>query len=438
MPLKVVIIGGMGAFGFFYAKQLAKAGFDVSISSRDIDAGKKFCEKEGFAFSDGSDLKEFDVVIVSAPNESTPKILATCAKKMKKGALLTDFCSVKSGVEKEYLSLKEAKNELELASIHPMHGPRVNSILGFPVVVVEIAGGEKLKAIEKFFSDSGADLIHSNAKEHDEVLSIVQGLTHYSQFVSASVIKDIGTDLKKTMRFGSANYSLFISLMSRIILQDPSLYAEIQLSNPNNEKMRELFTKNAKELENICTTKNAEALKKRLLADAQAFKESDLLLLESDRMVNAVKYVVTTLKDSVGKKFLVENIITHSFHYGKILSVNHELVMEEKSKEISISLNKLRPCSKEEMLAWKEKNLTKKHFDYSFLVPKECDARIVLGCLGTIKECSFELIEEYSGEKLPLEKKSLTIRAHFFEGDNKKEIDEKALSIIKGLGFSQR
>jgi len=46
--MQVLIVGGAGAFGSFYAKLLAQHGFKVSVSDIDADAGKKFCKKKQF------------------------------------------------------------------------------------------------------------------------------------------------------------------------------------------------------------------------------------------------------------------------------------------------------------------------------------------------------------------------------------------------------
>lgn len=295
--MKVLIVGGAGAFGSFYAKLLPKNGFKVSILDKDTKTAKKLCNENDFeCIWEQKNLEKFDVVIISVPNKVAPETIREIAPKLSKGTLLLDLCSVKAGPVKELKKLMGTG--LELASVHPMHGPRVKNISGHPILCITIKPGKKLKALKKFFSSKGAKCMEVSLKEHDRMLSIVQGLTHYSQFVSAAVLKRLEVDLKKSAKVGSPNYHLFLSLMSRVILQNPAMYAEIQLSNPENKKIWAAFSKEAAEIEIICRAGNEETLKEKIIHSGQEFKGLDSFLSESDEAVNAINYFVTKKKKS--------------------------------------------------------------------------------------------------------------------------------------------
>jgi len=246
--------------------------------------------------------------------------------------------------------------------------------------------------------------------------------------------------LKDTLHFGSPNYALFVSIIARTVLQNPELYAQIQLSNPYNKRARESFVRKAQELEILCNKGNAEELKNKIIEETKLFKDPDASLLESDKAVNAFNYVISMLKSYTGKKFLVENALTRSFHYGLIKEVTgNELVMIEGQNQTKIHLSKVRLTTKGEMLEWKKKNLKERTFDYSFMVSAEGNPKIIINALNkAIRECQFELLGEYTGKGIPEGQKSITLRAHFFEDENKKEIDEKTKEILKGLGFVLR
>jgi prephenate dehydrogenase len=435
--MKILLIGGTGDFGLFYAKQFKEAGHEVSINGRDTEYAKTIAEKNDLGFAQNEKISEFDCVIISVPNECAPKTIKEIAPSLKKGALIFDFCSVKKGV---VAALEKLKNrEIEIASIHPMHGPRIDSIAGFPVACIQIKKGKRLEEIEKFFINQKANLFYSTAEEHDKALSIVQGLTHYSQFVSAAVLKEMEINLKEVSKFATPNFTLFISTMARVILQNPELYAQIQLSNPNNKEVRKIFSKQSKLLEKLCSKKSSEELKKFIINETQVFKDPDSYLFESDRTVNAINLVLDNLKRHTGHRFLVENMLTKSLHYGKIKEVTpNDLILSENQAETKIHLSKLRLTTKEEMLGWKKKNLNQKSFDYSILVPVEADPKIIINALSCVNDVIIELIDEFNSPKLPEGKKSLTIRAHFFEDDDKKEIDSAIKKFVHGLGYTLR
>jgi len=436
--MKVLVVGGAGAFGSFYAKLLAKKGFDVSITDTNIESGKALCKENGFGWvKPKASLKKFDVVIVSVPNFVAPKVIRQLGPLLGKKTLLFDFCSIKAGAVKELKNLSTL--DLELASVHPMHGPRIESIAGYPVLFIEIKPGKKLQEIKEFFSENGAKLVHTSEENHDRLLSVIQGLTHYSQFVSAAVLKELNIDLKDSIHFGTPNYHLFLSLMSRVILQNPELYAQIQLANPSNKKVWQAFKRQTNEFDRLCRENDLDGLKRKIIDSAQEFKGEDIFLRESDRAVNAINHLTETMLQHIGKKFLVQNILTENFHYGVIEGIagNH-LIINEGGKETKINVQNLRLPSKRKMLHWKKKNLKRMQRDYSFTVPIEANKNTIKKCLGCIKECWFELLDEYKSDSLPEGKKSLTVRARFFEEDNPEKIDEKIREMLKGLGFTLR
>ena len=284
--MKILIIGGTRAFGAFYAKLLKEAGFEVGISSRSEEKGKEFCEKNGYTFSKSA--RGFDIVILSVPNESAPKTVNAIAQDLDQGTLLVDFCSVKSHIVPTLKKLSEQRPDLETASIHPMHGPRIRSLAEIPIVLISIKTSAKFEVLKKFFESNSDRVFESNMQEHDTILSVVQGLTHYTQFVASNVLSEMNVDLEKTLKFASPNYSIFIGLATRVMVQNPELYSQIQLENPNNEKMRELFSKKAMELEEICRKGEAE-LEENIISTNKIFKDPKTLLEKSDKMAEANK-----------------------------------------------------------------------------------------------------------------------------------------------------
>jgi prephenate dehydrogenase len=435
--MKVLVIGGTGAFGAFYAKRLGEYGFSVAITGRDNETGSKFAQKNGLVWDDMGAISKYDIIILSVPNEAAPKMVKLVSQKISNKSLLVDFCSVKKFVVKELSKLK--KMDIEIASIHPMHGPRISNLAGQPVPCVLIKPGKNLEELKKFFIDSGANFFTCTADEHDKTLAIVQGLTHYSQFVSAAVIMETGINLKDTLKFGTPNYNLFLSGMARVILQNPELYAQIQLSNYNNPKIRKLFSKKAKEIEKLCAKSSSEELQKFIIKEGGMFKDPEAFLVESDRAANAFNYLISVLKSRIGEVVVVENMLTHSYHLGIVKDVHaHELTLKEGNNDTTLSISKLRLLTKQEALDWKKSALEKRNLDFSFLVPESTSSLLIAECLKKVSDCSFEVIDEFKGAKIPVGQKSVTLRAHFFADEDKKNLDAKVKGIVTGLGFTLR
>ncbi len=434
--MNVLIIGGTGEFGSFYAGLLKKRGFKVFIKGKDDTGTEAFCKEKKFQKFD-ENYKKIDAIIVTVPNKIAPQVIEQVSKKIVKGTLICDFCSVKSRL-KNVLEKNKGKG-FEIASIHPMHGPRVNSIANYPIITIKVEVGKNFSKIMSFFEKEGGVILESGFEEHDKVLSLVQGLTHYTQIVSAETMREMGIDFKKARTFSSPNFELFISLISRVLLQNPSLYAQIQTENPYNKEMREKFCKKASYLKKICEKNDPKHFEKEIISSAKIFNSIDTALQNSDLAVSALKFVSKTLREKTGKKILVKNISTDSYHYGLLEEVNSkEVVIKERKNDTIISIEKIRPITGRETLEWKIKNIPQKQLDYSFLVPKETRKEFVLKIFNNLRIADFGVIDEFENENFPEDKKSITIRAVFFEDEDKEKIDSEILETIKEMGFESR
>jgi prephenate dehydrogenase len=67
---------------------------------------------------------------------------------VEENCLLVDFVSVKQNAVK---ALQKIDRKIEIASVHPMHGPRVKSVEGFPVVFIII---KKIKTFKNRLASS--------------------------------------------------------------------------------------------------------------------------------------------------------------------------------------------------------------------------------------------------------------------------------------------
>ena len=291
--MKICIIGGSGAFGQWYARLFKKNGFGVVINCRHSAAGEKAAKQLGVEFekSFSKAVSQADWAMVSVPIEATPSALRRTAEHLPRGALLFDMASVKAGARNALQKIAAKRKDLELASIHPMHGPRAESLKGVPVVIVPVRKGAQFSLLKKVFEKQGAAIVESSAAEHDEILSVVQGMTHFVLLASASALGRKGFDVAHGRKFSSPVYKLFSSLMARVALQNPHLYAGIQLENPANKKARKTFLKEAAKLDGLVSSRRRRAVEKWIGKCAGAFKGrlGEELVKESDAALQAVE-----------------------------------------------------------------------------------------------------------------------------------------------------
>lgn len=288
--ISLAIIGGSGKFGSWYARFFKERGFDVTITGRDKKKLRKVAGeiRVNWTTDNKKAASKAEVIIVSVLVESTPGVLEEVAPCVRKGAILLDFASVKSAACKTLEKFKHSG--IELASVHPMHGPRIAFLRNVPIAFIPIEPGEKYTWLKRLFQREGADVFETNAREHDRIVSVVQGLTHFTAIAYAKAIKEIGLNAGRTLPFSTPTYELMLSCCARVLLQDPGLYASIQTENPLNKNVRRALLESIEKLGFSADSGKTGVLGKEIRKCASIFtgKTKELVLKKSDAAINAL------------------------------------------------------------------------------------------------------------------------------------------------------
>lgn len=259
---RVGVIGGMGRMGSWFAQLFSARGWEVSIS--DLNGGLPAPEL----------YRRSDVVIYSVPIGATPKLIREHAAFARTDQMISDLTSIKSGV---IAALLETPSEI--LSIHPMYGPHARTMSGQTVVMCKARPGRWTPLIEEFFRAEGAKLIDSGAEEHDRMMAVIQGLTHFSAITLARCLQNMGIDIQKTLQFTSPIYKVRMDMVGRIMAQDPALYAEIEVLNPYAYEAIEKLNEASRELSGIVASGSVQEFVRYFEEAARhmgPFKESAL------------------------------------------------------------------------------------------------------------------------------------------------------------------
>ncbi|MFH1256544.1 MAG: prephenate dehydrogenase/arogenate dehydrogenase family protein [Candidatus Diapherotrites archaeon] len=266
------IIGGTGKMGKWFRRFFEANGCKVLVSGRHT----KLQPKELIGKS--------DLVIFSVPIGVTVKTIKKYARFASKGKALADFTSIKEEPLKAMLS--GAKKGVEVFGMHPVFGPSAAGIKGEVVVLCPARGKKWLNWMKKLLRRKGARVKVCSAKKHDEMMAVVQGVTHFSTIPTGNALKKLKVGLNESLEFSSPIYKSRMILLGRIMAQDPELYADILLQNKKALKAIRQFMRSAQELERIISRKDRKAFIKFFKESANYFgayrnkaqKHSDRLL----------------------------------------------------------------------------------------------------------------------------------------------------------------
>jgi len=214
--MKAGIIGGTGKMGRLFGRVFESAGYEVLLSGR----------KTAITATDIA--AQCDIVIVSVPIRETIRVIHEIAPLLKSGQLLCDFTSLKVRPVQAML-----ESRADVIGLHPMFGPTVKSIKNQTIIVCPARAAEaRVAELTRIFEKQGAVCTIATPEEHDRTVAVVQGLTHFVTLCVADTVRRLGVDLQKTEQFESPVYQIELSLVGRLLSQDPALYADILQQNP--------------------------------------------------------------------------------------------------------------------------------------------------------------------------------------------------------------
>ena len=430
MRAKVLIVGGAGEMGQWFARFLKKQDADVAIADIDPDAVHKAREL-CVDFVDARTAGDFDIVLISVPIDVTEEVIRGIAPQMRAGSLLMDITSIKKGPIE---AMKRAPKGVELIGMHPMFGPMTPDLKGQTVILVPVQGRSEhwLPKIRALFEESRAHVEILTAEEHDRIMAVVQGLTHFAYIAIGATLNTLDFEVRESRRFMSPVYEIMIDFVGRILAQNPHLYAMIQM-NPEVERVHNAFITQCKDMAKDIERRDMEKFVRSMRKAATHFGDTEAALRRSDKLVNAKIAEIEELMHSIGVERALQHTYSGVVHLGVIKQVTPQIVvLERKGKLTRLKTENVRLLTPEELKQWRIENLVHHRRDISVVlaenVKPEVIAQVVKGVESVI---STEVIDEYRIEEGHL---SITLRIVIMGDKNPKEVQGAVEELLKGLG----
>jgi prephenate dehydrogenase len=290
--MRIVILGGAGEMGEWFARFFKENGCDVRIVdiSDKTEAiakrlGVEFLTTDVFKMKEGALKKEFvdtDVVLLSLPIAVTGRVIERVGQELHEGSLLMDITSVKR-MPMELME-RYTREGVEILGTHPLFGPSAKSMRGQPVIFVPLRKGLLYERIHEMFTRNGARIEFLTAEEHDEIMAVIQGLTHFLLFSFGITLRKLDFDVERSRKFMSPMYAILMDFVGRLLHQDPHLYAQIQ-TNFEMGKLHEAFLAVANRLYELIAEGNVDEFMEELRLAKRHFGNTERALIDSDRIL---------------------------------------------------------------------------------------------------------------------------------------------------------
>jgi len=433
--MKILIIGGTGDTGKWFVKFYKKHGFDVSIWG--INKKKEVAEELGVTFADDLDSKisASDIVMISVPINITEKTISDIAPKMSAGNLLMDITSIKTGPVEAMK--KYAPHDVEILGSHPMFGPSIPDIRGQIVIFTPIEGRSRkwLPIIRSLYEDNGAHIEIMDAPEHDKMMSVVQGLTHFAYISIGAVFGELEFDVARSRRFMSPMYDIMLDLVGRILEQNPYLYAMIQM-NPEVAKVHKAYINQCNLLAETVKRKDIEGFVGIMKKAAAHFGDTESALRRSEKLIGTKIAEHEELVRSIASERALKHIYSGVVHIGTVRKVTpRTVILERGGKKTEFLIENVRLLNEKELNSWKTVNLKNVTRDISVFIPAASDAEVIKSVIvGRDWIVSAEIIDIYMKNNA----QSVTYRITIHGDRDSTIVQESIEKLLKGIGCTIR
>ena len=223
--MKRVGIVGFGSFGKFLAEKLGPYAQVLVYSP----SGKL----SQWA-SDLDQVAKTDYLIFAIPLDSYPVMLERVKPLILAETTIVDVCSVK---EEPVAIIRSILPNHKLVATHPLFGPESadDSLAGHVLVLCPDVSDERaLKEVEKFALDLQLKVEIMSAREHDQEMATVQGLT----FFIAHILKDCHIH---NLRLNTPSFKRLLHLAQLEQHHSDDLFITIQTGNQQTKTVRNQF-----------------------------------------------------------------------------------------------------------------------------------------------------------------------------------------------------
>jgi len=266
-----ISIIGCGLIGSSIFKGLKKVGSIKKIITYDNDKSvneiiKKDKLSDEIFKSAGDAVKNSDLIIIATPISSFENVLNSIKDNLKTGSILTDTCSVKTGVSKIFEKIN-LKNSVCIPG-HPVagienSGPKAGFADLFKnkwtiLTPSKSTDENTIQKVSNFWESLGSKVKIMSDEDHDKILTFTSHLPHVVAYnivkTSMSHDEEVKDDIIKYSAGGLRDFT-------RIAASDPIMWRDIFIDNSDLIiQAIDKFIKNLDEFKKAISEKDSKKL----------------------------------------------------------------------------------------------------------------------------------------------------------------------------------
>lgn len=215
---KIVVVGGKGKLGGLFARYFTLSGYRVeTLDYADWPQAEYL-------------LNGADLVLVCVPMDKTLEVLERLKPYLTDKMILADLTSVKARPLAKMLEIHQGA----VVGLHPMFGPDIASFAKQVIACCHGRFSERYQWLLDQFQLWGSKIEQIDAAEHDQAMTYIQALRHFSTFAYGLHLSQQPVKLAQLLALSSPIYRLELAMIGRLFAQNAELYADIIADKPEN------------------------------------------------------------------------------------------------------------------------------------------------------------------------------------------------------------
>ena len=260
--------------GMWLARHLKNEGRSVIIAGRDSSKLAAAAKQLGVEAASSHDaVSRAGAVILSLPIDGFEQAVEDIAPFTHDGQMIFDVTSVKvMPVNAMHKFIKKGT----VLGTHPMFGPGADGLAGRRFVLTPTSKQEEALAEQarKYLEERQALVVSMPPQEHDDLISIVLGLSHFIALVYADTLVGTGK-LEKASAVSGTTFKLLLTLAESVLSEDPAFYGSLQMALPENLKLQGTLADKLQQWKDIISSQDRAEFIRRMSTLKQAVSDAD-------------------------------------------------------------------------------------------------------------------------------------------------------------------
>jgi prephenate dehydrogenase len=277
--MRIAIIGA-GKMGVWFAKFFLEEGYSVVVADRNKEKLSKLKSELVVETADFVEaVQNADRVLICVSISAFEEVVKKISSSIREGQVVMDICSIKDFPVK--VMHRHIKTGLVLGT-HPVFGPGSKGVKHKAFILTPTNAEEKefADSFKKWLETKKARVFVMPPKKHDELMSVVLGFPHFLGLVACETLLE-QVDYPETKNVAGTTYRLLLTLAEVTALENPELFASLQLSLPELEKIENSFIEKThewltliKQKDPAAITSKMEQLKAKLMKTSRDYARS--------------------------------------------------------------------------------------------------------------------------------------------------------------------